>query len=134
MNKRDEDEDESEDDQHFGGGGGGGGVAEGHEDDDEPPAYTEEDLANLSDAKYPQPSDSAENSKLSCPIIIPQRRPGSKGRGFLRAYAPVLADHDIDEQTFLTFLKDFHKASQVSSTSIRAYGFPCCHCHQFLVP
>lgn len=46
-------------------------------------------------------------------MVIPQRRPGSKTRGFLRAYAPVLADYEIDQETFATFLKSFHKASQV---------------------
>lgn len=51
---------------------------------------------------------------LPCPVIIPQRRPRSKGRGFIRAYAPVLADCGIDQATFLDFLKTFHKSSQAS--------------------
>ena len=53
--------------------------------------------------------------ELPCPVIIPQRRPGSKSRGFVRAYAPVLNDCGIDEKTFMDFNKTFHKSSQVSS-------------------
>ena len=113
LDKKDEDEDEWEDDLHF----GGAEVASDGFDPtlpvDEPPPYSEEELASISDVKYPEPISPHGRPKLSCPVVIPQRRPGSKGRGFLRAYAPVLADHDLDEQTFLTFLKSFHKASQV---------------------
>ena len=98
---------------------------------DDPPPYTEEDLANVSDVKYPQPSNSNARSNLTYPVVIPQRRPGTKNRGFLRAYAPVLGDHDIDEQTFLTFLKSFHKASQVCRILIRLYGF-LSHCSPFV--
>ncbi len=55
--------------------------------------------------------------RLPCPVIIPQRRPKNKSRGFVRAYAPVLADCGINQATFLDFLKSFHKASQVSCNS-----------------
>ena len=54
--------------------------------------------------------------ELQCPVILPQRRPRDKSRGFVRAYAPVLADCGIDEVTFMQFLKAFHQASKVSST------------------
>ena len=98
---------------------GGGGVDDNNEpiapsSDDLPPPYTEEEMATTEDIKYPSPTFSAASPKLSCPVIIPQRRPGSKTRGFMRAYAPVLADYDIDEKAFLVFLKAFHKASLVS--------------------
>jgi hypothetical protein len=53
--------------------------------------------------------------RLSYPIIIPQRRPGTKTRGFARAYPPDLVDFGIDQQAFLRFLKNFHTASQSSS-------------------
>ena len=53
-------------------------------------------------------------SKLPFPVVLPQRRPGTKTRGFVRAYAPVLQDSDLDQETFLTFLKNFHKAAQAS--------------------
>jgi hypothetical protein len=51
--------------------------------------------------------------RLPFPVIVPQRRPGAKKRGFVRAYAPVLADCGISQDCFLKFISDFHKASQV---------------------
>ena len=54
--------------------------------------------------------------RLPCPVIIPQRRPRTRSRGFVRAYAPVLNDCSIDQNTFLEFLKTFHKASQVKKS------------------
>lgn len=51
---------------------------------------------------------------LPYPVILPQRRPGTKRRGFIRAYAPDLAACGIDQDTFLRFLKNFHKSSQGS--------------------
>lgn len=69
----------------------------------------------------PKPKNQNTNSKdpapidrMPYPIIIPQRRPGTKSRGFVRAYAPVLEEHNIDQETFLGFLKNFHKAAQAS--------------------
>jgi hypothetical protein len=52
--------------------------------------------------------------RLPCPVILPQRRPGDKKRGFVRAYAPVLADSGIDQGAFLEFLNTFHAASKAS--------------------
>lgn len=52
--------------------------------------------------------------KLPFPIIVPQRRPGTKTRGFVRAYPPVLEETGISQETFLRFLKDLHKAAQAS--------------------
>ena len=63
--------------------------------------------------KDPSFSFDVQRHRLSCPVVIPQRSPGSKGRGFMRAYAPVLADYDFGEESFLAFLKSFHKASMV---------------------
>jgi len=63
--------------------------------DHPPPAYT--------------PSETGQvKGRLPCPVILPQRRPRDKKRGFVRAYAPVLADCGIDQATFLDFLKTFH--------------------------
>ena len=52
--------------------------------------------------------------RLPCPVILPQRRPRDKTRGFVRAYAPVLEDCGVDQATFLGFLKTFHDASKAS--------------------
>jgi len=63
--------------------------------------------------------------KLPCPVIIPQRRPGKKERGFVRAYAPVLHNCGIDQDVFLKFLKDWNTASRVC---IRPYcSITRCH-------
>lgn len=59
----------------------------------------------------PQP---ASPTPLRCPVIIPQRRPGARDRGFISAYAPDLIQKGISETTFLLFLKNFHLASQAS--------------------
>lgn len=80
-----------------------------------PPPYSEEEPVNIEDIKYSLPVLNAAPPRLSCPVVIPQRRPGSKGRGFMRAYAPVLSDYDMSEEFFLAFLKTFHKASMVSN-------------------
>ncbi|EPE10962.1 fad binding domain protein [Ophiostoma piceae UAMH 11346] len=54
--------------------------------------------------------------RLPCPVIIPQRRPRNKSRGFVRAYAPVLGEcAGIDQDVFLRFLKDWHQASKASA-------------------
>ncbi len=50
--------------------------------------------------------------RLPLPVIIPQRRPGTKSRGFIRAYAPVLEDSGVDQETFLVFLGDLQSALQ----------------------
>lgn len=62
--------------------------------------------------QHPPPpySEQQPGGILSMPVIIPQRRPESHTRGFVRAYAPILADAGIDEQTWLDFLDGFEKA------------------------
>jgi hypothetical protein len=49
--------------------------------------------------------------KLKFPVVIPQRRPQSKKRGFIRAYAPDLANMGIDQATWLDFIETFNEAS-----------------------
>ncbi|CAI7598408.1 unnamed protein product [Penicillium pancosmium] len=48
------------------------------------------------------------------PVVIPQRRPGSKFRGFVRAYAPELTDCCISQDMFLEFLEGIYESSKVS--------------------
>lgn len=57
----------------------------------------------------PQPAQ-----RIPCPVIIPQRRPRNKDRGFVRAYAPVLEDCGVSQDTFLKFQQDWLAASKVS--------------------
>ncbi|TVY83711.1 hypothetical protein LSUE1_G002573 [Lachnellula suecica] len=84
---------------------------------DEAASPDDADLENESSAtddvlrNFPSTNPTAPK-RLPCPVIIPQRRPKDKQRGFVRAYAPVLADCGIDQQAFLSFLKAFHQGSQ----------------------
>lgn len=60
------------------------------------------------------PSD-FDLTPLPCPVIIPQRRPRKKERGFIRAYPPLLGECSaIDQPTFLAFLENFYRSSQAS--------------------
>lgn len=77
----------------------------GEDADSEPSSY----LAAMS-----EPGTSTANPRLPFPVIIPQRRPGTKSRGFIRAYAPVLSSHNLSATDFLSFLEAFHAASQAS--------------------
>lgn len=81
-----------------------------------PPAYT--------------PSETGQvKGHLPCPVILPQRRPRDKKRGFIRAYAPVLAVCGIDQQAWLEFLDTFYKSTkedkwlQVVNLSAAIAGF-----------
>lgn len=64
--------------------------------------------------KYSSPGDIKQSGKLSVPVILPQRRPKSRSRGFIRAYAPVLQSKGIDEAMFLDFLQTFDQALEAS--------------------
>jgi hypothetical protein len=67
--------------------------------------------------KYPPPQFgdlAAVPRLLTLPVILPQRRPKGRSRGFIRAYAPVLADCGIDQAMFLDFLETFNQATEAS--------------------
>jgi hypothetical protein len=51
---------------------------------------------------------------LPYPVIIPQRRPGTKARGWARAYPPDLEALGVEEHTFLRFLQNFEDAQAAS--------------------
>lgn len=55
-----------------------------------------------------------ELGRLANPVIIPQRRPGSKARGWTRAYAPDLDPLGISQDTFMKFLESWEKSAQGS--------------------
>ena len=78
---------------------------------------------NMSDS----PSQT-NNKVLPLPVLIPQRRPGSKSRGFTLAYAPRLEQCGINEQEFLEFLVDVNislKGNQyLNAIEITAIGMP----------
>ena len=74
----------------------------------------EELVREVMSGSQPPPLSSTPKPQLPCPVILPQRRPRKKARGFIRAYSPVLADCGISQEVFLKFLKNFHKSSQAS--------------------
>ena len=66
--------------------------------------------------KHPlqQISQGATVPKLAFPVILPQRRPKDRSRGFIRAYAPVLADCGVSQESFLEFLELFNEVTLAS--------------------
>lgn len=47
---------------------------------------------------------------LTLPVILPQRRPQSRIRGFVRGYAPVLENAGVSQNAWLEFLDGFEKS------------------------
>ncbi|KAH8703687.1 hypothetical protein BGW36DRAFT_278623, partial [Talaromyces proteolyticus] len=64
--------------------------------------------------------------RIAYPVVIPQRRPGNKQRGFMKAYAPILSQCGISEEHFHDFIDALNKAIQVSkwvaAVQIAAFG------------
>lgn len=64
--------------------------------------------------------------RIACPVVIPQRRPGNRERGFMKAYAPILSQHDISKEHFHSFINTLNKAIQASkfiaAVQIAAFG------------
>jgi hypothetical protein len=68
-------------------------------------------LADEFIARHPlSPSHIVPLQPLTLPIILPQRRPKTRNRGFILAYSPVLEAAGIDQPTFLDFLSRLNKA------------------------
>lgn len=68
-------------------------------------------------ARYPPPQSFSDRTllpQLSLPVILPQRRPKDRTRGFIRAYAPALEPCGIDQQMFLDFLETFERSSEAN--------------------
>lgn len=85
-----------------------------------PPPYTIGEYGESANRALPptlprssSPSITARG-RLTCPVIIPQRRPENKERGFIRAYAPALLECGIDQATFLNFIDSLNQAAKVS--------------------
>ncbi|KAK1687492.1 hypothetical protein BDP55DRAFT_727419 [Colletotrichum godetiae] len=63
--------------------------------------------------QHPPPEASnlgSERHHLPMPVILPQRRPEARHRGFVRAYAPVLEECGIDQTSWLEFLDGFESS------------------------
>ncbi|KAL6876954.1 hypothetical protein J3F83DRAFT_430846 [Trichoderma novae-zelandiae] len=64
---------------------------------------------------HPLPSNQqVQRQGLPMPVILPQRRPGERARGFIQAYAPLLQEAGIDEATFIDFVKQLNMATAPS--------------------
>ncbi|KAJ3538332.1 hypothetical protein NM208_g5947 [Fusarium decemcellulare] len=65
-------------------------------------------------------------ARLELPVILAQRRPKDRTRGFIRGYAPMLEDVGIDQTTWLDFLDTFDKSIQASPwvQTINLAGIP----------
>lgn len=60
-------------------------------------------------------------SRLPKAVVIPQRRPSDRARGFVRAYAPDLLRCGIDQATFLRFIDGLNR-SVACSAAVEAVG------------
>lgn len=58
------------------------------------------------------PGGAPTTGRLRHPVIIPQRRPGDRLRGFVRAYAPDLMSCGISQETWIDLLVTFTRASR----------------------
>ncbi|KAK4500994.1 hypothetical protein PRZ48_006800 [Zasmidium cellare] len=83
-----------------------------HPDDNPPPYEQEAGLTAPRDAETLAGPGRGDCGRLPAPIIIPQKRPNAKARGFLSAYASALADCGIDQETFLQFIDGFDASKQ----------------------
>ncbi|KAF4960218.1 hypothetical protein FGADI_1238 [Fusarium gaditjirri] len=54
------------------------------------------------------------NAQLELPVILAQRRPKDRTRGFVRGYAPVLETVGIDQAAWLDFLDKFDQSTRAS--------------------
>ena len=65
--------------------------------------------------RHPLPAELPPSShRLSLPVVIGQRRPEDRTRGFMRAYAPELEDAGVPQDAFLDFIDTFNKILEPS--------------------
>ncbi|KIV83625.1 hypothetical protein PV11_05635 [Exophiala sideris] len=74
--------------------------------------------------QHPPPQYNPVAGRLEMPVILPQRRPKNKERGFVRAYAPMLQTCGIQQAEFLDFLDGFGKAIQLHPL-FHAFNLAC---------
>lgn len=90
-----------------------------------PPKYTEMaepvnevTLATHFMTSHPPPpyigDENIPRARLLAPVVLPQRRPKNRDRGFIRAYAPALGECGIDQETFIDFLDTAEKACRAT--------------------
>ncbi|KAF4334880.1 hypothetical protein FBEOM_11271 [Fusarium beomiforme] len=59
-------------------------------------------------------SSDQTNARLEQPVILAQRRPKDRTRGFVRGYAPMLESVGIDQAAWLDFLDKFDESTRAS--------------------
>ena len=62
----------------------------------------------------PTTSGMRSQGKMPLPLVLPQRKPKDRSRGFIRAFAPVLENCGINQAAWLVFLDAFQKSSAAS--------------------
>ncbi|KAK1537798.1 hypothetical protein CPAR01_07911 [Colletotrichum paranaense] len=77
-----------------------------------PPSQDTDDLALAFIKRHPLniTGSSEDGQRLSLPVLVPQRRPEKRARGFIQAYAPMLVDFNINQDTFLDFIDTLNKS------------------------
>ncbi|KAM0271903.1 hypothetical protein ACHAQH_008927 [Verticillium albo-atrum] len=68
------------------------------------------DLAIAFLKRHPYESCDGTETRITSAVVLPQRRPKNRARGFVRAYAPVLASAGINQATFFDFVDTFNKS------------------------
>ncbi|KAJ6000789.1 hypothetical protein N7481_001198 [Penicillium waksmanii] len=100
------------------------------EEDGTPIDTATEEEANTAIASFIESNSrivvSPSYKRIACPVVIPQRRPGNKERGFMKAYAPMLSQYDISQEHFYDFINALNKAVQASkviaAVQVAAFG------------
>ncbi|CRK31947.1 Burnettramic acids biosynthesis cluster protein E like [Verticillium longisporum] len=81
-----------------------------NEQDAGPPMKESTDLAIAFLKRHPYEGGDTTHERMASAVVLPQRRPKNRARGFVRAYAPVLNTAGIDQATFLDFIDTFNKS------------------------
>lgn len=63
---------------------------------------------------YSESTSPSPAAWLPLPVVLTQRRPKARDRGFVKAYAPILEDVGIDQASFLDFIDNLNKAVEPS--------------------
>jgi hypothetical protein len=64
---------------------------------------------------HQHPPPAYKSNGISMNVLLPQRRPKSQHKGFVRAYAPVLQESGINQEAWLEFLDGFEKSISKNS-------------------
>ncbi|KAF3354380.1 hypothetical protein VdG1_07612 [Verticillium dahliae VDG1] len=81
-----------------------------NEEDAGPSTKESTDLAIAFLKRHPFEGGDTTHERMASAVVLPQRRPKNRARGFVRAYAPVLNTAGIDQATFLDFVDTFNKS------------------------